>query len=411
MKSTSGMALAARYTALRLVGLAFLFLPGFTAQAQIDTAPRQLLHLGAEISLHDDGPYGAYGFYYLNLPNVPATNVFLRLAFAGVYADGEVAFKGLLGENTDLAIGGFGGLYASDYYEVRHGNYFRGESFDGNNAGGSVSIYHRFNPNSRIPLTGVLRGTGSYDWFDNTKDTDNAFDVPPNQPVFTARAGLRWGGVEPVLNPVLAMEVSSWYELEQRTDSGLYGFSGDRRLESTVQRAFGRAVVRYTTLEWKHYIVASLQGGTSFNPDRFGCYRLGGTLDYTKEFPLNIPGYFYQELSAKDFGLVNASYTIPFGAAKQWSITGSGAAALVAYLPGTGKSGSFNSGAGAGIGYAAPNRRWKVTTFGGYGFEAQRSNHAGGYSAGLACQINFGETKFDSDYAYEELQREHGVTP
>jgi hypothetical protein len=235
--------------------------------------------------------------------------------------------------------------------------------------------------------------------------------VPANQPIFTARAGLRWGGVEPLLNPVLAMEVSSWYELEQRTDSGLYGFSGDRRLESTVQRAFGRAVIRYTTLEWKHYIVASLQGGTSFNPDRFGCYRLGGTLDYTKEFPLNIPGYFYQELSAKDFGLVNASYTIPFGAAKQWSITGSGAAALVAYLPGTGKSGSFNSGAGAGIGYAAPNRRWKVTTFSGYGFEAQRSNHAGGYSAGLACQINFGQTKFDSDYAYEEMQREHGVTP
>ena len=130
MKTKSWTALAAKYTA----GLAFLFVTGLTVQAQIDPTARQLLHLGGEVPLHDDGPYGAYAFYYLNVPNAPATNIFLRLAFAGVYGDGEVAFKGLLGENTDLAFGGFGGLYASDYHEIHDGNYLQHESFDGDNA-------------------------------------------------------------------------------------------------------------------------------------------------------------------------------------------------------------------------------------------------------------------------------------
>ncbi len=393
-----------------LLGIVFVLFSRPAARAQFDPTPRQILHLGVETSLYDDGPYGAYLFYYWNMANVPATNVFLRLAIAPVYIDSELAFKGALGENTDLAIGAFGGLYAGNYKEVRAGNYYRTESFDGNGGGASLSLYHRFNPNGRIPLTGVLRGIGNYQAFDNTDDTDNSFKLPENQPFLTLRTGLRFGGVEPVLNPILAMELSAWYELVHRPHSGLYGFA-DRRLEETCHRAFGRAEIRYTTLSWQHYIVAGLQGGHVFNPDRFSAYRLGGTLDYTKEFPLNIPGYFYEELSARTFGLLYGSYTIPFGSARQWNVVARGAAALVDYVPGLGQSGAFNSGAGLGFGYTHPSRRWKATTYGGYGFQAERSDGSGGYSAGIAFQYIFGATKFDSDYAFEDLQREHGIMP
>jgi len=308
-----------------------------------------------------------------------------------------------------LGVGAFGGLYANSYQEVRGGNYYRDESFDGNGGGGSLSVYHLFNPDGRIPLTGVLRGSFDYHAFDDTSDTSSKFVLPENQPFYTFRTGLRWGGKEPVIGPALAMELSGWYELEYRSSSGSYGFFDDRELESTSHRLFARALLNYTTLDKKHYITFSLQGGTVLNPDRFSAYRLGGVLPYTKEFPLNIPGYFYQELSAEDYGLINAIYTYRIGDSN-WQLIGNGAAAVVKYVDGLGQSGALNSGVGAGVGYSSENRRWKVITLFGYGIQAQRSNGEGGYNAAIAFQYNFGSTEMASDKAFEELQQAHTAT-
>jgi hypothetical protein len=138
------------------------------------------------------------------------------------------------------------------------------------------------------------------------------------------------------------------------------------------------------------------------------CYRLGGVLPYTKEFPLQIPGYYFQELSARDFGLANFNYMIPFGPDKDWYVLGESAAAIVNYVDGTGQSGAFNSGIGAGVGYVAPSKRWKCFGLFGYGFEAQRETGRGGYSLGLAFEYNFGSIKTASDEAYEKLQAAYG---
>ncbi|MDD5141435.1 MAG: hypothetical protein PHY43_14395 [Verrucomicrobiales bacterium] len=392
-----------------LVGAALVALVTSTAKAQIDPAPRQLLHLGAETSLTDQGPMGAYAFYYWNMPNVPTTNEVLRLVIAPVYVDSELGFQHLLGEHTDLAVGAFGGLYANSYQEVDEGQWYKDQSFDGNGVGISASIYHRFNPDQHIPLTGVLRATMDYNDFNTTDTTGNGFVLPENQPFITYRAGFRWGGKEPMLGPVLGMEISGWYELEQRTSPGGYGYGNDRELERASQRFFGRAQLNYTTLESKHYIVFGLQGGGMINADRLSAYRLGGVLPYTKEFPLFLPGYFFQELSAKDFGLAYAVYTIPFGSENQWSLIGSGAAALVDYVDGTGQPGAFNSGVGAGVGYSAPSKRWKIMSMASYGFEAHREDGQGGYSLGLAFQYNFGSTKTAGELGYEKLQEMHSM--
>ena len=394
-----------------LAGAAALTLVAFNASAQIDPAPRQLLELGGDASVTDSGPMGAYAFYYWNMVNVPTTNQFLRLVIAPVYVDSELGFKGLLGEHTDLGIGAFGGLYANSYQEVDGGRWYKNQSFNGNGGGASVSLYHLFNPDQHIPLNGVLRARMNYESFDTTSDTANNFVLPESQPVITYRAGLRWGGKEPMLGPVLAMEVSGWYELEQRTAPGGYGFGNDRELERVSQRFFGRAQLNYTTLESKHYIVAGLQGGGTVNADRLSAYRLGGVLPYTKEFPLNIPGYYFQELSAKSFGLAYAGYTIPFGSQDQWSLIGNGSAALVDYVDGTGQAGAFNSGIGAGVGYNAPSQRWKVMSLLGYGFEARREHGQGGYSLGMAFQYNFGSLQYAGMKEYEELElRNNGLT-
>jgi hypothetical protein len=393
-----------------LAGITLLMLVGFAAQAQIDPVPRQLLQLGVNSSLHDQGPMGAYAFYYWNMPNVPTTNEVLRFAIAPVYIDSDLGFKNLLGDHTDLAVGAFGGLYANSYQEVDSGDWKKDQSFDAANAGARVSIYHLLNPGGMIPLTLVLRESVNYVSFMDSDNTSERFELPQNQPILTTRAGFRWGGKEPILTPKLAMEVSGWYEMDNRTDSGSYGYNDSYRLESVTQRIFGRVSFNYLTLETHNYITFSLQGGVDLNPDRIGCFRLGGMLPYTKEFPLLLPGYYYQELSAKSFGLVNLGYGIPIDAAKNITWFTTGAAALVDYMDGTGQPGAFNSGVGTGLGYTAPSRRWKLLGQFGYGFEAERSNGRGGYSLGFAFQYNFGHVQSDSDKAWEELEKAEGTS-
>src|SRR5262249_41882320 len=144
---------------------------------------------------------------------------------APTFLDSELGFKDLLGQNTDLALGAFGGGFQNSYDEVRDGNYFRNESFDGNGGGANVSVYHLFNPAATIPLYGIARATADYPTFDKNGAPAGSFVLPKDQPFISLRTGFRYGGHEPVLAPRLALELSVWYELEHRTKSGSYGFN------------------------------------------------------------------------------------------------------------------------------------------------------------------------------------------
>lgn len=376
----------------------------WTALAQLDPEARNILHLGVNQSLHDDGPQAHYLFYYWNRPDFPSTNQTLRLVIAPTYVDGEFGLKGVLGEGTDLGLSLFGGGYAYNYDEVRRGNYYRDESFDGNGGGASVSVYHLFNPARRVPLIGLVRATVNYRSFDETDDTGRNFSLPESQPFMILRTGFRWGGAEPALFPRLAMELSAWYELEHRTDDGRYGLAGDRRLEDTSHRFLARAQVNYTRPGSEHYMMVGLMGGAVLNADRFSAFRVGGALPFTSEFPLYLPGYFYGELSTKDFGLAYGLYSIPFGASKQWSVTALAGTSLVDYVDGLEQPGHWNSGVGGGIGYTARNRRWRMLAVSSYGIDAIRSDGRGGYNVGMMFQYNFGRTAFASDRAFEELR-------
>jgi hypothetical protein len=337
---------------------------------------------------------------------VPTTNTTLRLAIAPVYVDGELGFKGLLGEHTDLGLGVFGGGLYNSYREVRQGNYFRDESFDGNGIGAALSLYHNFNPGATVPLNGIVRGSVNHHFFDDNSDTADEFKLPSSQPFYTLHTGLRWGGKEPLLTPRLAAELSAWYDLQYRPDSGSYGFSGgDRELNSVSHRFLGSALLIYTMPGSEHYFALGLMGGAVINADRFSAYRLGGALPFTSEFPLFLPGYFYEELSAEDFGLLYGLYAIPLGPSKAWSIFAGGATAFVNYLDGLDQSGDWNSGVTGGLSFASKNRRFESVAAFGYGIDAIRSDGRGGYSVSLMLQYNFGrKTSFASDRAFENLQ-------
>src|ERR1019366_3676475 len=142
-------------------------------------------------------------------------------------------------------LGVAGGGFADSYNEMRGGKWIDGESFDGHGAELSASVYHLFNPGQLIPLSLVLRGAAHYSTYLRNETAGN-FQLPEDGTTFNVRTGLRWGGIEPTLFPALAMELSVWYEGQFRTAAGLYGFNGDRELESSSHLFWGAAALSYT---------------------------------------------------------------------------------------------------------------------------------------------------------------------
>jgi hypothetical protein len=369
--------------------LCLLAISSATIKAQIDPEKRRIIQLGYNQYLEGRGPIAGYGFVYYNRPNFYATNMTLRLAVAPIYLDAELGFSEQFGPNTDIAIGMAGGGFAHSYSEVRGGRYLRGESFRGHGGEVSASLYHRFNPDALIPLWLILRGTGSLSVFERESETDPLFQVPSDLTKFHLRTGLRFGGQEPLLTAPLAMELSIWHESQFRAANGLYGFLGDREVEPHSHLIWGRGLLKYTfepSMQWMEF---RLIAGTSINADRFSAYRLGGDLPFASEFPLAIPGYYWQEISAAHFGLLNAQYSIPLNHSKTIRLNPSAAIAAVGYLPGQEQAGNWHSGAGVALTYLSPSYSWLISLVYGHGFNAIRDDSRGANSIGIRFQYDF----------------------
>src|SRR5436190_7682848 len=181
-------------------GLAIILCGAWAAQGQIDPKSRNLLEVGFDQPLVGRGPMGVYAYYYYNNPSFLSSNSVLRLAAAPVYLDSELGFRGVLTPYTDIGIGLFGGGWADNYYEVRQGHYYKDESFKGSGGGAAIGIYHLINPGMLIPLHAIVRAGGRYTAY-RRADTASEFDLPSDRVTMFTRAGLRFGGKEPVLYP------------------------------------------------------------------------------------------------------------------------------------------------------------------------------------------------------------------
>ena len=383
-------------------------------EGQIDPARRELIQLGYNQAFEGRAPISGYAFYYNNAPYFHSTNLALRLAVAPVYLDSELGIRSVLGPNTDLGLGLAGGGFADTYSEIRHGKYLKAESFTGHGAELSSSVYHLFNPGERIPLYAVLRGAVHYSAYTDDSATADNFAEPEDQATFRLRTGLRWGGHEPLMLTELAMELSVWYEGEHRTGAGTYGYrtansGGDRRVEGQSHRFWSRAMLAYTMPEWKHSFAVNLTGGTTVNADRFSAYRLGGVLPLVSEFPLPLPGYYFQEISARTFILLAGNYTVPLDARQRWSVSAMAATAGVEYVDGLSQPGQWHSGVGGGMIYRSPTDSWQVAVSYGYGIDAVRDSHRGAHSLSFLLQFDLDSTKRRFFDPTENIGRSRGL--
>ena len=380
-----------------------LFASCHFVSAQIDPVPRDLIQLGYNQAVQGHAPFAGYAFYYHNQPDFLRTNLTLRLALAPVYLDSELGFVNGLGPNTDFGLGLAGGGFADSYDEIRGGTYYPGESFDGHSAEISASIYHLFNPASEIPLNFVLHGTAHYSFYAANDGTASGFQLPDDHGTFSVRTGLRWGGVEPTLFPPLAMELSVWYEGQIRTDTGTYGFNADRKLNQQSHLFWSEAALAYTLPRSQQNFYVRLTAGASIDADRFSAYRLGGFLPMVSEFPLSLPGYYFQEISARNFVLGNLNYLLPLDSQKCWNLDLNTATAFVDYLPGEGQPGNRLTGAGGGILYHSPSNRLKIMAGCGYGVDAIRSHGRGAESVGVLIQLDLGHIHSKTFNAPDQL--------
>lgn len=368
-------------TALLLTGL----LP---ITAQVDPIKRQLLQFGYNQPVEGRGPIAGYAFYFLNRPEFIQTNLTLRLALAPVFADAELGFRGLLGENTDVGVGIAGGGFADTHQEVRMGQYLDAESFTGHGAEISASVYHLLNPGRRIPLYLVGRVAGHFTQYVHDNDVAPTFTIPDDRNSLRLRAGFRLGGREPLLTPALALEFSGWYEGRVHDSSGAYGFGGDRVAEPTTHLFRTRALLAYTLPDRGDYFTASVTAGTALNADRLSSFQMGGALPLSSEFPLTLPGYYFGEISARRFVLLGGLYAYPFTASKRWTLNGFATTAFVDYVTGMQQPGTSHTGLGAGLGYRSPQSVWQMILSYGYGVDALRPNHRGSHAIGILLQYD-----------------------
>ena len=358
------------------------------ASGQVDPVNRESIQVGYNQPLEGHPPtFESYAFYYRNLPDFIRTNLTLRLAVAPVYLDSELGISGALGEHTDLGIHAAGGGFADTYEEIRQGAFRPAESFYGHDAEGGVSLYHLFDPGRMIPLYGVLRGQAHYSAYEGTDDTAADFRLPGNHTTYSLRTGLRWGGREPTLFAPLGMELSVWYEGQFRSESETYGSATEpRKLEPESHLFWGEAYLGYTLPELKHSIYLNLTAGTSVEADRLSAYRLGGVLPLASEFPLSLPGYLYQEISARQFVLFNGTYLLPLDRQQRWNLTASASTAVVSYLPGLEQPGDWHNGVDAGVLYRTSSVRIMLGY--GYGVEAIRTHGRGADSLVMCMELD-----------------------
>lgn len=374
------------------IGLALSILS--EGRAQIDPTRRQLIQVGYNQPLEGKGPLAAYGFYYDNRPDfLQQSNLTLRLAVAPVYLDTELGIRGVLTPHTDLGLGLAGGGYAGSFSEVRDGNLLRRESFIGHGGKLSLNLYHLFNPQQRIPLYLVVRNEFLYTAFAKDDETGVLFDLPANQPGYNLRAGLRWGGAEPLMLPPVAMELSAWYEGQFRGAPGRYGYLNDREVEAQTHLFWGRALLVYTTEKRGNNFSLSITAGTSINADRFSAYRVGGFLPLVSEFPLTLPGYYFEEFFARQFVLFGGGYVVPLDAKRRWSLYVAGGLAWMDYQPGLAGPSPWVSGLGGGLIFRSPSGAWQVLAGYGYGFNAVRNYGGGGQNVGILVQFDFKQAK------------------
>jgi hypothetical protein len=359
------------------------------ARAQPDPEPRAYLEVGTEVPLKGNAPVNGYAFFLWNRPNFPEPDQYLRVVIAPTYLLSELVVDHWPFGRHAVSIGLNGGGIRYGHWEYRDGSYKAEESFWGHGGELPLSYYAGTKLFDQLPLQGQIRFTPSFIVYQDNFDTSDRFDLPPDTGLLTGRVGLRLGGVPPELLPKVALEASAWYEATYRTNTGTFGFpERPQDLESLTQRSWGRLAGVFTPAEG-HTVEAVLTAGFSKDVDLLSSYRLGSALPFRSEFPLILHGYFVEEVFAKRFWLVNASYRFPaWPGSRNVTLRIAADIAGVDYVAGQQLPRNHLHGVGGDLSITFTPRVTFVLGY-GYGLDAPRNGDFGGHEAHALIELKY----------------------
>jgi hypothetical protein len=364
----------------------FVTLPAF---AQPDPEPRAYLEVGTEVPLKGNAHINGYAFFLWNRPHYPNPDQYLRVVVAPTYLLTEFVQDHWPFGRHAVSIGLNGGGLRYAHQEYRDGSYKAAESFWGHGAELPLSYYAGTKLFDKLPLQGQIRVTPAFIVYQDSFDTAERFELPPDTGLLTGRVGLRLGGVPPELLPQLALEASAWYEATYRTETGTFGFpERPEELESLSQRAWGRVAAVLSPADG-HTVDVFLTAGLSHDADLLSSFRMGSALPFRTEFPLILHGYFVEEIFAKRFWLLNASYRFPaWPGSRAVYLRISGDIAAVDYIDGHSLPRKHLHGVGADVSVTITPRVTVVAGY-GYGFDAPRNGGFGGQEAHALIELKF----------------------
>ncbi|MGH7358406.1 MAG: hypothetical protein ACREJR_06295 [Candidatus Rokuibacteriota bacterium] len=379
---------AARFLA-GLGGLASLVLIAAPAAAQADPEPRAYAEVGTELPLKGNAPINGYAFFLWNRPNFPNEDQYLRIVVAPTYLLSELVQDHWPFGRHAVSIGLWGGGIRYGHEEYRHGSHQAEESFWGHGAELPLSYYANTKLFDKLPLQGQIRVTPSFVVYQDSFSTADDFELPPDTGLFMGRVGLRLGGKPPELLPELALEASAWYEATFRTETGTFGLPGQtEELESLTQKAWGRLAGVFKPVDG-HTVDVLVTAGLTRGTDLLSSFRLGSALPFRSEFPLILHGYFVEEVFAKRFWLVNASYRFPaWPGSRNVHLRVSFDIAGVDYVAGHQLPRDVLRGVGGDISVALTSRATVVFGY-GYGIDAPRNGGFGGHEAHALVEWKF----------------------
>ena len=350
-----------------------------TPYTLMDAESRTLFEAGAETPLRGNGPLTGYGYLFFTRPHFLDQDLYLRLVIPPGYLISELILDHWPSQNSAIGIGVSGGLWAESQVEFRDGRFEKDESFSGDSAGGTLAYYLR-GPKifGLVPLEGQIRANPKYVWYDRTSDTSRRFRLPENSAIYDGRAGVRLGGVPPELVPNAALEFSLWHAVSYRDNAGRYGLpERPQESEHLTQRTWTRLGAIYTF--WGTQASAFLNAGIAEDTDPLSAFRLGGGLRLRAEFPLRLHGYNVEEIFARRYWLLNASYRFPIWPRQdRVHLEVLGDYARVDYVRDHALPHSGLAGVGVSLSVALTKRITLVVGY-GYGIDAPRNGGFGGH--------------------------------
>jgi hypothetical protein len=249
-----------------------------------------------------------YGYFLWDKRAWPSLSTDFRLFFAAIQADAELVIRESLGETRDLVLG-FGYELDQRYEEYSRGQVDLGSRMQSEWVAGRIGIQQHIQWNYvEIGKALFFYELGDHG-FRGEEQTASNF-VLPNDGLFQSLVlHLGFGKIKDSQYAPAGWELRLRGEAAFRDDWTAWGYNGSYLTSSTYQKLMLQTGYVFSSIQNQKMLV-HFRGGMGNDLDRLSVWKIGSSLT-GKPGTLPLHGFYFREIFAKDFAMLNTDYVIP----------------------------------------------------------------------------------------------------